>query len=196
MIPTSLTTVGICCEDACDQCGAAAATIEESPGGGYALLCARCGASHGELPQTTIDFLADTVRVFGAPREPVIVTRAMRETEMKRDDLFPSKYLRASDLAGKSTVVEISSTSVEDLKTMDGKANSKLVVTFKGHKKSLVMNRTNYDAVADLHGEETNDWPGKTIELYPTRTSMGGKTMDCIRVRGTSKQTFSDEVPF
>ena len=70
------------------------------------------------------------------------------------------------------------------------------VVTFKGRKKSLVMNRTNYDAVADLHGEETNDWPGKTIELYPTRTSMGGKTMDCIRVRGTSKQTFSDEVPF
>src|SRR3954465_447059 len=132
MIPRSLTTVGICCEHACDQCGAAAATIEESPGGGYALLCARCGVSHGELPQTTIDFLADTVRVFGAPREPVIVTRAMRETEMKRDDLFPSKYLRASDLGGKPTVVEISSTSLEDLKAMDGKTNSKLVVTFKG----------------------------------------------------------------
>ena len=134
-------------------------------------------------PTATRAGLADTVRVFGAPREPVIVTRAMRETEMKRDDLFPSKYLRAS-------------TSVEDLKTMDGKTNSKLVVTFKGRKKSLVMNRTNYDAVADLHGEETNHWPGKTIELYPTRTSMGGKTMECIRVRGTSKQTFSDEVPF
>jgi hypothetical protein len=54
MIPTSLTTVGICREDACDQCGAAAAAIEESPGGGYALMCASCGASHGELPQTTI----------------------------------------------------------------------------------------------------------------------------------------------
>jgi hypothetical protein len=85
---------------------------------------------------------------------------------------------------------------VEDLKTMDGKTNSKLVVTFKGRKKALVVNRTNYDAVADLHGEETDGWPGKSIELYPSRTSMGGKTMDCIRVRGTSKQTFSDEVPF
>ena len=54
MIPTSLTTVGICCEHACDQCGAAAATIEESAGGGFALMCARCGTSHGELPETTI----------------------------------------------------------------------------------------------------------------------------------------------
>ena len=42
------------CEHACDQCGAAAATIEETPGGGHALTCARCGAPHGELPQTTI----------------------------------------------------------------------------------------------------------------------------------------------
>jgi hypothetical protein len=44
--------------------------------------------------------------------------------------------------------------------------------------------------------KETDGWPGKSIELYPSRTSMGGKTMDCIRVRGTSQQTFSDEVPF
>jgi hypothetical protein len=194
--PPSLTTVGINSDHACDQCGAVAATIEESPSGGYALLCARCGVSHGELPPATIDFLADTVRVFGAPREPVIVTSAMRATEMKRDDLFPSKYLKASDLGGKPIVVEIATTGVEDLKDISGKTNSKLVVTFKGRKKSLVMNRTNYDAVADLHGEETNNWPGKLVELYPTKTSMGGKTMDCIRIRGTSAQDMDDAIPF
>ena len=50
-------------------------------------------------PTATRAGLADTVRVFGAPREPVIVTRAMRETEMKRDDLFPSKHLWQADLS-------------------------------------------------------------------------------------------------
>jgi hypothetical protein len=115
---------------------------------------------------------------------------------MKRDDLFPSKYLRASDLAGKPAAVVIATTTSEDLKDMSGKTVSKLVVTFKDRKKALVMNRTNYDAVADLHGEETDNWPGKSIELYPTKTSMGGKTMDCIRIRGVAAQSLNDDIPF
>jgi hypothetical protein len=69
----SLATIGVSSDHAYDRCGAVAATIEESPGGGYALLCARCGESHGTLPQATVDFLADTVRVCGAPRDPVII---------------------------------------------------------------------------------------------------------------------------
>jgi hypothetical protein len=64
---------------------------------------------------------------------------------------------------------------MEDLKDMSGKTTSKLVVTFKGRKKALVMNRTNYDAVADLHGEETNNWPGKFIELYRPRPARAAR---------------------
>jgi hypothetical protein len=175
-------------DHACDRCGALAARIEDAaaPGGGYVLRCVRCGVSHGSLPSATVRFIKDAVRVFGAPREPLTIPRAMIEAEIKREDLFPNKYLKASDLAGKPAVVEITGAALEPLKTMDGKTQNKLVLSFQGHSKTLVCNRTNYGAIAGIHGEETNGWRGKQIELYPDRTSMGGKIMDCIRVRSAS----------
>jgi hypothetical protein len=170
-------------DHACDQCGQSAATIEPS-GLSYALLCSKCGTTHGELLSPATKFVEDTVRLFGAPTEPVFIPRAMLTgNAMKRDDLFPSKYLKASDLNGKPAVVQIEDAAVEPLKTLDGKTNEKLVLTLKGYRKAFVLNVTNFDAIAAIHGDETDEWPGKTIELYPTTTSMGGKTMPCIRVR-------------
>ena len=33
-------------------------------------------------------------------------------------------------------------------------------------------------------GEDDSDqWPGHRIEIYPTTTTMQGKTVDCIRIR-------------
>jgi hypothetical protein len=34
-----------------------------------------------------------------------------------------------------------------------------------------------------LNAENSDDWVGKTIELFPTQTRFGGKVVDCIRVR-------------
>ena len=120
----------------------------------------------------------------------------MKGAAMKRDDVFPSKYLKASDLNGKPIAVEIMDSAVEQLKTLDGKTQDKLILNFKGYKKGLVLNRTNYDAIADIHGEETDDWEGKIIELYPTKTAMGGKTVACIRIRATARDATGDEIPF
>ncbi len=195
MIPKSLTSVGFTSAHRCDQCGETAATIEDT-GGSYALLCNKCGESHGPMTPEAIRFIEDTIRIFGAPCEPVTITRAITEIGMNRDDLFPSKYLKAADLGGKPTVVEITGVTMEDLKDMAGKTQRKGVLAFKDRTKTLVLNRTNYDAVADLHGEETNGWPGKSIELFPAKTNMGGKTMDCIRVRGTTAQTMNDAISF
>ena len=38
----------------------------------------------------------------------------------KRDEVFPSKYLKASDLNGKPITVTIESAVLETLKTLDG----------------------------------------------------------------------------
>ena len=58
------------------------------------------------------------------------------------------------------------------------------MLSFVGAKKVLALNRTNFDAVADATGEDdTDNWPGRQIELYPTKTQLGNKTVDCIRVR-------------
>src|SRR5262249_36484894 len=103
---------------------------------------------------------------------------------MKRDDLFPSKYLKCADLKGKPRVVEIEHVPIETLKNPKGEEQRKVVLYFKGAKKALPLNLTNFDAVAAIAGtDETNDWPGTKLELYPTTTMMGGKITDCIRIR-------------
>ena len=67
---------------------------------------------------------------------------------------------------------------------MRAKSRPKRSSYFKGAKKTLPLNATNWDAVAAATGEDDTDrWPGHAIELYPTTTTMQGKTVDCIRIR-------------
>jgi hypothetical protein len=101
---------------------------------------------------------------------------------MKRDELFPSKYLKAADLKGKPVVVQIDRAAPEVLKNDRGEEQSKLVIYFAKARKGLVVNMTNYDSIAAMHGGDTDDWRGGRIELYPTMAAMRGKTVDCIRV--------------
>jgi hypothetical protein len=82
----------------------------------------------------------------------------------KRDEVFPSKYLKAADLNGKPITVTIQSATLETLKTLEGKEQPKTVLGFKGARK-------------------TDRWPGHAIEIYPTTTTMQGKPVDCIRIR-------------
>jgi hypothetical protein len=106
---------------------------------------------------------------------------------MTRDEVFPSKYLKAADLKGKAYVATIESAPYETLQSLDGKETQKIVLHFKNAEKTLPLNVTNFDAVCDATGcSDTEDWPGQRIELYPTRTTMGGKAVDCIRIRPPS----------
>lgn len=106
---------------------------------------------------------------------------------MTRDEVFPSKYLKATDLKGKAYVATIDGAQYETLKSMDGKETRKIVLYFKNAEKTLPLNATNFDAVCDATGfPDTEDWPGQRIELFPTRTTMGGKAVDCIRIRRPS----------
>jgi hypothetical protein len=101
-----------------------------------------------------------------------------------RDEVFPSRFLKAADLGGKPTVVTIKEVSREKLKNGNGEETSKSIAYFKGAKKGLVLNVTNWDKIADITGEDDSDnWPGHRIEVFPTTTEIGGETKDCIRVR-------------
>jgi hypothetical protein len=102
---------------------------------------------------------------------------------MKKDEVFPSKYLKAADLNGKPIVVTIDRAPLEELKNPEGKEQTKTVLYFRGGKKALPLNVVNWDSVAEICGDDTDMWPGGKIELFATRTQMGGKMVDCIRVR-------------
>lgn len=101
----------------------------------------------------------------------------------KRDDVFPSKYLKAVDLGGKPLTVTITSAPLEALKGAEGKEQLKTVLYLRGTKKLLPLNRTNWDAVSDIAGDDSDNWPGHQIELYPDKTPLRGDIVDCIRVR-------------
>ena len=114
---------------------------------------------------------------------------------MKRDDVFPSKYLRAADLQGNPITVTIESAAYETLKSKEGKEQSKTVLSFKSGKKILPLNMTNWDAVAGICGDDTAEWPGCKLELYPTTTPMGGKIVDCIRIRPPAQRELPKAKP-
>jgi hypothetical protein len=128
-----------------------------------------------------------------------------------RDEMFPSKYLTASDLKGKPITVAIASADSEVLTSRDGKEERKTVLAFKGAKKTLPLNLTNWLSVADITGEDDSDkWPGHAVELYPTTTELKGKPVACVRIRAPAQRELpkppapkpavaddvDDEVPF
>jgi hypothetical protein len=100
-----------------------------------------------------------------------------------RKDVFPSKYLKADDLNGDAIVATIKSAALETMKGFDGKERQQVVLYFSRTLKPLPLYMTNYDSVADILGEETEDWGGGRIELYPTTTVMSGVTKPCVRIR-------------
>ena len=107
---------------------------------------------------------------------------------MKRDEVFPSKYLKAADLNGKALCATIERAPLEPLKNPEGKEQLKTVLYFVKATKTFPLNRVNWDSVADICGDDTEDWPGKKIELYPAMTEMAGKRVACIRVRAPEQR--------
>ena len=127
---------------------------------------------------------------------------------MKREDLYPSRFIKAADLQGQEWPVTITRLTMEEIENERGR-EEKPVLSFQGVSKALVVNVTNFDSIAEMHGEETDNWPGKEIVLFPTTTRFGGKTVDCVRIKRpgpgatkpvvpdpASQAPFDDEIPF
>lgn len=101
----------------------------------------------------------------------------------KRHEVFPSRYLKAADLGGKPRDVEIKRAPQEELGSGDDKEIKTVLYFSDGITKPLPLNMTNWDSVALVAGEDTDDWPGHRIELYPDKTLLKGVVKDCIRIR-------------
>lgn len=98
--------------------------------------------------------------------------------------LFDKEYLYAYDLEGKDVTVVIESIKGGTLVGTGGKSNKKPVLKFRGKDKVLAANITNCRIIAQLYGGfDSEKWVGKSIVLYPTTTTFGSQTVDCIRVR-------------
>ena len=101
---------------------------------------------------------------------------------MNIEQSFPSNYVKASDLNGKPSLLTIRTCVREELGQGNDK-EKKPVLYFKEAQKGLVLNKTNANVIADAYGKMTEDWEGKTVEVYPTRVEFKGNLVDGIRVR-------------
>lgn len=119
--------------------------------------------------------------------------------------LFPNDYLSAADLQERDVTLTISRLTQEELRTQEGNED-KWVLYFKEmeerhrrdpkrRNKRLVLNKTNAASISKVWGNETNDWIGKAITLWPTTCQAFGKTADCIRVREKKPKSTKGPAP-
>lgn len=105
---------------------------------------------------------------------------------MKMSEAFPSKYLKAEQLQGKSVTLTIAGCTMDEI---GQEKERRPVVHFKGTELGLVLNKTNGGMIAAYYGDETDDWIGQKLEIYPDKTQFQGKIVDCIRVRKPIEQS-------
>jgi hypothetical protein len=100
---------------------------------------------------------------------------------MNRNELYPSKYLKATPDVIKDLLVTIKSVVIEPL---GPERDEKPVMYFNEMRKGLVINQTNFNTTARICGsDETNDWIGQKIVLTTEIVTFRGTTAPSIRVR-------------
>jgi hypothetical protein len=114
---------------------------------------------------------------------------------MKIGSAFPSRYIKAEDLAGREHALNIASIRIEDV----GGEEDKPVLYFVGRSKGCVLNRTNAMTIAARHGDDTDEWADKPVIIYPDTVMFQGKMVPCIRMRVPALPAIEDaagDVPF
>lgn len=97
---------------------------------------------------------------------------------MKISEAFPSNFLKVDDLKGRRVQLTIQSVEMEEV----GEGH-KPVVYFGGQSKGLVLNKTNASMIEEIAGsDDTDDWAGVRIVLYPARVDFKGNRVPAIRV--------------
>ena len=97
---------------------------------------------------------------------------------MKISSAFPSNYLKAADLNGGNVRVTMNHVAMEDIG-----GDHKPVLYFQGKERGLVLNKTNANNISIAYGDETDQWSGRELILYPTWVDFQGRSTEAIRVR-------------
>lgn len=97
---------------------------------------------------------------------------------MNINDVYPSKYLKSADLQGRIAKLKIINIGYEQIGT-----DHRLVLYFQNKEKGLVLNKTNGRTIADVFGDETDNWIGAELDVFSMKVDMQGRMVDGLRVR-------------
>jgi hypothetical protein len=109
----------------------------------------------------------------------------MRNPEMKRAEVFPSKWLKGVEIEGLEVKVIIDRVEMQEIQ--EGEP-LKACMFFLGKEKGIVLNATNWDRCEYAFGPESDDWCGKPLTLYTEEIRFQGKVGPSIRVRPPAKK--------
>lgn len=100
---------------------------------------------------------------------------------MKRNEAFPTGFFKAADFENGNLTLTIKSIAMKSIGQGDD-ATDKPHLSFNEDHRELALNLTNWNFIADVYGDESDEWIGKQITLYKARVPFGGKIVDAIRV--------------
>ena len=110
---------------------------------------------------------------------------------MKANDAFPSKFLAAADLQDQDRTLKITHVDNDEI---GGK--QKFICHFAGAKKGLVLNKTNFNTIVKVTGEDdTDNWTGHSVCLYPTMVDFQGDQVAAIRIKAPKSAPQRQAVP-
>jgi hypothetical protein len=84
------------------------------------------------------------------------------------DDLYPSRFLKATAFNGKRVMLTITGCRREELEGEDKKKEVKAIVSFKETERELVACKTNGLCMRDMFGNSLAGWIGKRVILFPS----------------------------
>lgn len=117
----------------------------------------------------------------------------------KVSETFSSGLWKAQDIAKPVYL------TIADAKAHEFDDGTKLIVSFSDSDKDLVLNKTNSHTIAELYGDDTDDWKGKPLCLFKARVPFQGRMVDGIRVKcdpkaaaaqAPSSDDQDDDLPF
>ena len=93
------------------------------------------------------------------------------------DDFFSARYLNASNLKpGRRTIRDV------EREMIGTPPKAKLVIYFKEDDRGLPANKTNYLALVNALGRDTDRWPGRVVALKLETVAFQGKMTNAIRI--------------
>lgn len=111
---------------------------------------------------------------------------------MKMNEAFPGKYLKQEDFEPERTLT-IKGSQYFDVSQENEPAQNKPGLLFEEEDRALIMNKTNWEALANILGSSDSDnWVGKKATFYrDPSVRFGSKVVGGVKVKEASQDDIS-----
>jgi hypothetical protein len=106
---------------------------------------------------------------------------------MKISEVFPKKYATGQDLKGQAYTLTVSRVVLEEMHPQPGSpAEKKPVMYLAETQRGIILGPALARQLAQLLGDETNEWTSKRVTLYPQPMRVAGQDRIAIRARAAT----------